>query len=357
MSDFARRLIEWQRHHGRHDLPWQGSRDPYRIWLSEIMLQQTQVSTVIPYYARFLERFPDVAALAAAPVDDVMALWSGLGYYARARNLHRAAQQVMSDHGGVFPHSAEQIVTLPGVGRSTAAAIAAFSSGERGPILDGNVKRVLCRVFGIEGFPGEKAVESRLWALAGSLLPQDGISTYIQAQMDLGATVCTRGKPACTRCPLADECIARLGNRISSLPTPRPKKHIPRRSVRVAVIVDRGAVLLERRPPTGIWGGLLSLPEVPEQETEVGNWVRDRLGVDTGPGAALTPLTHTFTHFVLDIQPWRFDLTARNPRAEEGDRTLWLPLANMTAAALPTPVRSILLRMEADVFAGGGQLS
>ena len=352
MSDFANRLIEWQRHHGRHDLPWQGGTDPYRIWLSEIMLQQTQVSTVIPYYTRFLERFPDVAALAAAPVDDVMALWSGLGYYARARNLHRAAQQVMRDHGGVFPRSAEQILTLPGVGRSTAAAIAAFSSGERGPILDGNVKRVLCRVFGIEGFPGEKAVESRLWALAESLLPQDGIGSYIQAQMDLGATICTRGKPACTRCPLTEECIARLSNRVSSLPTPRPKKHIPRRSVRMAVIVDRGAVLLERRPPAGIWGGLLSLPEVPEHETEVGNWVRDQLGINAGQGVLLPPLTHTFTHFVLDIQPWRFELATRSVAAEESGRTQWLPLAETPDAALPAPVRSILTQMAApDLFA------
>tara|TARA_R110001583_G_scaffold194720_3_gene366606 strand:+ start:156571 stop:157632 length:1062 start_codon:yes stop_codon:yes gene_type:complete len=351
MSDFAHRLIEWQRQHGRHALPWQGGNDAYRIWLSEIMLQQTQVGTVIPYYTRFLERFPDVAALAAAPVENVMALWSGLGYYARARNLHRAAQQVVRDHGGTFPCSAAQIVTLPGVGRSTAAAIAAFSSGERGAILDGNVKRVLCRVFGIEGFPGEKAVENRLWALAESLLPETGVGSYIQAQMDLGATVCTRGKPACSQCPLADECVARLSGRISALPTARPRKPVPRRSVRVAVIVDDGTVLLERRPPTGIWGGLLSLPEVPEQEAEVGNWVRERLGVDAGPGALLPLLTHTFTHFVLDIQPWRFDLVTRTVRAEDGSSTQWLPLADTADAALPTPVRNILRQMaEPDLF-------
>lgn len=355
MSDFAHRLIEWQRHHGRHDLPWQGGHDPYRIWLSEIMLQQTQVSTVIPYYTRFIERFPDVASLAAAPLDEVMTLWSGLGYYARARNLHRAAQQVMREHGGTFPRSAAQIVTLPGIGRSTAAAIAAFSSAERGAILDGNVKRVLCRVFGIEGFPGEKAVESRLWTLAESLLPQDGIGRYIQAQMDLGATVCTRGKPACERCPLADECLARLGNRITSLPSPRPRRAVPRRSVRVAVIVDRDAVLLERRPPTGIWGGLLSLPEVPEHEMELSAWVHGHLGLDTRPGIQLPPLTHTFTHFILDMQPWRLELTAQPARACDGNGMQWLPLSDTASAALPTPVRTILERMAMpDLLAAGG---
>lgn len=196
MSEFATRLTAWQREHGRHDLPWQGGTDPYRIWLSEIMLQQTQVETVIPYYQRFLARFPDVAALAAAPVEDVMTLWSGLGYYARARNLHRAAQRIMSDHGGRFPTTAAEISTLPGVGRSTAAAIAAFAFGERGAILDGNVKRVLSRIFGVDGFPGEKAVENRLWTLAESLLPERDIGRYIQAQMDLGATLCTRARPA-----------------------------------------------------------------------------------------------------------------------------------------------------------------
>ncbi|MBR0566779.1 A/G-specific adenine glycosylase [Azoarcus sp. L1K30] len=355
MSDFARRLIEWQRHHGRHDLPWQGGHDPYRIWLSEIMLQQTQVSTVIPYYTRFIERFPDVASLAAAPVDEVMTLWSGLGYYARARNLHRAAQQVMREHGGTFPRSAAQIVTLPGIGRSTAAAIAAFSSAERVAILDGNVKRVLCRVFGIEGFPGEKAVESRLWTLAESLLPNDSIGRYIQAQMDLGATVCTRGKPACERCPLADECLARLGNRIASLPSPRPRRAVPRRSVRVAVIVDRDAVLLERRPPTGIWGGLLSLPEVPEHETELSAWVHSHLGLETRPGIQLPPLTHTFTHFILDMQPWRLELTAQPARACDGNGMQWLPLSDTASAALPTPVRTILERMAMqDLLAAGG---
>ncbi len=341
MSDFARRLAEWHRSHGRHDLPWQASRDPYRIWLSEIMLQQTQVETVIPYYARFLARFPDLAALAAAPVDDVLALWSGLGYYARARNLHRAAQMVMLEHGGAFPRRAEEIARLPGIGRSTAAAIAAFAWGERAAILDGNVKRVLCRAYGIDGFPGARAVETRLWALAEELLPAAEVGTYIQAQMDLGATVCTRGRPACARCPLEDVCVARREGRVESLPAPRPRKAVPQRHARLAVIAHEGRVLLERRPPTGIWGGLLSLPEIPEAEREPARWVAARFGIEAESGEALAPLRHAFTHFRLDITPLRFDAVGV-PHAVAEDEHVWLALAEREGAGLPTPVRRIL---------------
>ncbi|GHT99221.1 hypothetical protein FACS1894154_05890 [Betaproteobacteria bacterium] len=229
MTNFAQRLITWQRTHGRHDLPWQANRDPYRIWVAEIMLQQTQVATVIPYYQRFMARFPDVASLAAASAEAMIESWSGLGYYARARNLHRAAHQVMAEYGGQFPTRADDLITLPGIGRSTAAAIAAFASGERKAILDGNVKRVLCRAFGIEGFPGERTVETRLWALAESLLPADAqeIGVYIQSQMDLGATVCTRSRPACSQCPLSNDCVAHLSGRSAELPTPRPAKTVP----------------------------------------------------------------------------------------------------------------------------------
>jgi A/G-specific adenine glycosylase len=342
MSEFARRLTEWHGRHGRHDLPWQASRDPYRIWLSEIMLQQTQVDTVIPYYARFLARFPDLAALAAAPLDDVLALWSGLGYYARARNLHRAAQLVMSAHGGTFPRTAARMAELPGIGRSTAAAIAAFAFGERAAILDGNVKRVLCRAFAVDGFPGERAVELRLWALAEELLPETEVATYIQAQMDLGATVCTRGRPECARCPLGEVCVARREARVAALPAPRPRKAVPQRAVRVAVIVHEGRVLLERRPPTGIWGGLLSLPEVPDRETDVARWVRSRFGIGASGGGALAPLKHAFTHFRLDITPLRFDAEGAVPYALADAGHRWLPLDERAAAGLPTPVRRIL---------------
>lgn len=344
MSEFAHRLIAWHREHGRHDLPWQGGTDPYRIWLSEIMLQQTQVDTVIPYYQRFLARFPDLPALAAAPVEEVMALWSGLGYYARARNLHRAARIVVAEHGGRFPRSAVQIAALPGIGRSTAAAIAAFAFGERVAILDGNVKRVLCRVFGVEGFPGSKPVEDALWTLAESLLPQAEVGTYIQAQMDLGATLCTRGKPACARCPLAADCVALHSGRTGELPAPRPKKTVPRRSVSLAVVVHGDSVLLERRPPAGIWGGLLTLPEMPaEAATDAAGarrWAQDALGIGCEAVQALAPLNHAFTHFLLEIRPLR--LQADGGAAARAGGRLWQPLASLDGAALPAPVRRIL---------------
>ncbi|MCL2876353.1 MAG: A/G-specific adenine glycosylase [Betaproteobacteria bacterium] len=342
MPGFSTRLIAWQRAHGRHGLPWQGTRDPYRIWLSEIMLQQTQVAAVIPYYARFLARFPDVGSLAAAPVEEVMALWSGLGYYARARNLHRAACVVMEKHGGQFPVTAAALAELPGIGRSTAAAIAAFASNERAAILDGNVKRVLCRVFGIEDFPGERAVEERLWALAESLLPENAEETgaYIQAQMDLGATMCTRTRPTCTACPLAARCIAHATGRTAELPAVRARKTPPRRATRMAVVILGDSVLLERRPPAGIWGGLLALPEIP-QDIQIETWVNRNLGTDQTITQALPPLTHAFTHFTLKIAPWRIDIPAA-PRTLSEPTWQWLPLDQTGAAALPAPVRKIL---------------
>jgi len=341
MSEFARRLTEWHARHGRHDLPWQASRDPYRVWLSEIMLQQTRVDTVIPYYTRFLARFPDLAALAAAHADDVLALWSGLGYYARGRNLHRAARRVVDAHGGAFPRRAADIAALPGIGRSTAAAIAAFAFGERAAILDGNVKRVLCRAFGVDGFPGERAVETRLWALAEELLPDSGVGTYIQAQMDLGATVCTRSRPACGQCPLADVCVARREARVAELPAARPRKAVPQRRVRVVALVRQGQVLLERRPPAGIWGGLLSLPEVPEAEEDAGRWVTARFGIATGAATQLAIVNHAFTHFRLEITPLRFDAGGPPHALAEPDHC-WLALGEHAAAGLPTPVRRIL---------------
>jgi A/G-specific adenine glycosylase len=266
MSEFAERLIRWHKSHGRHDLPWQKTTDPYRVWLSEIMLQQTQVSTATPYYARFLERFPALTDLAAAPVDEVMALWSGLGYYARARNLYACANAIVRDHRGQFPRSPEALAALPGIGRSTANSIATFCFGAKAPILDGNVKRVLCRAYGIEGVPTGGAVEKQLWALAETLMPARHGDIYNQAQMDLGATVCTRSKPRCADCPLQDICVANATGRTNELPTRKPSLRIPEREATLLIIRNNlGQVLLEQRPPAGIWGGLQSLPELPRR--------------------------------------------------------------------------------------------
>jgi A/G-specific adenine glycosylase len=255
-APFAARLVAWQRIHGRHDLPWQGTRDAYRIWLSEVMLQQTQVATVLPYYERFIASFPDVRALAAAPVERVLEHWSGLGYYRRAHHLHAAAKGVVAQLAGGFPCDTKALATLPGVGRSTAAAIAVFASGARAAILDGNVKRVLARHRGVAGFPGAADVEANLWRAAESLLPARDIEIYTQALMDLGATVCTRTKPNCGACPVARDCVALTQDRVGELPSPRPRKVLPQRAVRVLLIERGGEILFERRPPLGIWGGL-----------------------------------------------------------------------------------------------------
>ncbi|HTI16341.1 MAG TPA: A/G-specific adenine glycosylase [Trinickia sp.] len=347
---FAERLIAWQRRHGRHDLPWQNTRDAYRIWLSEIMLQQTQVATVIPYYERFLAHFPDVAALAAAPIDEVMALWAGLGYYTRARNLHRCAQVVVEQHGGVFPALPEALAQLPGIGRSTAAAIASFAFGARATILDGNVKRVLARAFGIEGFPGEKRVENAMWVLAERLLPTNGsdadVSAYTQGLMDLGATLCVRGKPDCTRCPFADDCAANATGRQRELPAPRQKKAVPTRRTWMLVLLDGSSVLLERRPPAGIWGGLWSLPEAADEASLA---QRARVYGVAGELTPLARLTHTFTHFKLDIEPRVADvgIGAMRPNCGSDDEardddSAWVPLAELDGYGVPAPVRKLL---------------
>lgn len=343
MSEFSSRLIAWHAQHGRHDLPWQQTRDPYRVWLSEIMLQQTQVETVIPYYQRFLQRFPDVAVLAAAPLDDVLALWAGLGYYARARNLHRAARQVCDELGGNFPQTSGELAELPGIGRSTAAAIASFCFAEPAAILDGNVKRVLCRYFGIEGFPGERAVEQRLWELAGSLQPLSGendIRVYPQAQMDLGATICTRGKPACLHCPLHADCVARLAGRETELPVARPKKTIPLRESNVLLLCAGDAVLLEQRPASGIWGGLYSLPEIGVGES-AGQASLRYLGEALDGFAVQPALRHNFTHFTLDIRPWRLQLAAI-PCGVHTPGLRWVRFGELAEVGLPTPIRKLL---------------
>ncbi|KDD16432.1 A/G-specific adenine glycosylase [Bordetella bronchiseptica] len=340
--DFASRITAWQARHGRHDLPWQNTRDPYRIWLSEIMLQQTQVATVIPYYQRFLERFPDVAALAAARQEDVMPYWAGLGYYARARNLHRCAQEIMQRCGGRFPPRAEEIATLPGIGRSTAAAIAAFAYGERSPIMDGNVKRVFTRHFGIEGDPARRAVEQQLWALAAAQVqaaPDLDMPGYTQGLMDLGATLCTRGKPACDRCPVAQSCIARRDGRQAELPTPKARKAIPERSTAMLVLHGPDGILLHLRPAPGIWGGLWSLPEC-DPAHDPGAAARE-LGLQAEAPVELAAFAHTFTHYRLHVRPWY--LTVRGAALRQAATPeRWVSPAELPATALPAPVRKLL---------------
>ena len=341
---FATRLVAWQKVHGRHDLPWQGGRDAYRVWLSEVMLQQTQVATVIPYYRRFVERFPSVQALAAAASDEVMGLWSGLGYYSRARNLHACAQVVMERYGGEFPRTAAELVTLPGIGESTAAAIAAFAFGERAAILDGNVKRVFARHFGVDGWPGATAVQKRLWAIAERELPARGIEPYTQGLMDLGATVCTRGKPACLSCPVAASCVALKEGRIAELPAPRPARERPVRHATLALLLDGERVLLEQRAATGIWGGLVSLPEFEPELDEAGfsAAVAARFGFGTRSLRRLDDVVHDFSHYRFVMQPW-FARVAPGRASEAQGR--WLDLAATAEAPLPAPIKRLLLAL------------
>jgi A/G-specific adenine glycosylase len=338
VKTFASRIIDWQRQHGRHALPWQTDRDPYRIWLSEIMLQQTQVATVIPYFERFVARFPDLATLAAAHEDAVLALWSGLGYYSRARNLHAAARAIVENQGGDFPAALDAIARLPGVGRSTAAAIAALAFGQRRAILDGNVRRVLARHGGVTGWPGERQVEAVLWQHAESRLPQAAIEAYTQGMMDLGALVCTRSQPRCGACPVNADCIAQLQHRCAELPTPRPKKSLPERHVQMLLLLDRGELLLEKRPPRGIWGGLWSLPELAVDGNPVLH-CQNRFGYAAHAPQSLAPIRHSFTHFRLHIQPVRLHI---GPRQDKPAGHLWLTPANALGAALPAPVRKLV---------------
>ncbi|MCW5620785.1 MAG: A/G-specific adenine glycosylase [Burkholderiales bacterium] len=351
-ASFAQRVIAWQRVHGRHDLPWQNTRDPYRIWLSEIMLQQTQVAAVVPYYQRFLARFPDLQALAAASEDAVLEAWAGLGYYARARNLHAAAKAVMAGGGG-FPRSLEAVQALPGIGRSTAAAICAFAYGQRHAILDGNVKRVLARHFAIDGYPGERRVEQALWALSEALLPQTDIEAYTQGLMDLGAQLCVRHSPGCAACPLRDSCLALRQQRTGELPAARPAKVLPQRETHLLVLHADGELLLEKRPAPGIWGGLWCFPEIDAEQLP--EQVMARFGIAVEHVQTLGVIEHGFTHFRLRIRPLLAQ-GVRPPRAEQPGR-LWLTPADALGAAVPVPVRRILLTLHGDLLTAPGTRS
>jgi A/G-specific adenine glycosylase len=341
-NSFAARLLRWHRRHGRHDLPWQHERNLYRVWIAEIMLQQTQVGTVIPYYQRFMSAFPDQKALSAAPLERVLECWSGLGYYSRARNLHRAAQLIATEHGGNFPRDYENVLSLPGIGRSTAGAILAQALGQRHAILDGNVKRVLARYHAVEGWSGNSSVLEQLWRYAEQHTPEHSLVDYTQAIMDLGATVCTRSRPACETCPLNPDCIAFNTDRVGQLPAPRPKKSLPVKSARLLVLTnEHGAILLEKRPPSGIWGGLWSLPETaPDEAVESvcrARWGLRVLGYEDG-----ACFRHSFSHYHLDITPCRVRVRERSDRVNDAGQLIWCRFDDATLPAMATPVAKIV---------------
>jgi A/G-specific adenine glycosylase len=340
---FAARLLAWFDRDGRHDLPWQHDRSPYRVWVSEVMLQQTQVATVIPYFERFMARFPTVSALAEAPPDAVLHHWSGLGYYARARHLHRAAQTLVAEHGGRLPEDVDTLQSLPGIGRSTAGAILAQALDQRHPILDGNVKRVLTRWAGIEGFPGEARVAARLWALSDALTPAVRARDYTQAIMDLGATRCTRSRPACGRCPVSEDCVARRDGRQAELPQKRVPRARPTRVVYWLVIRRGDAVLLVRRPPSGIWGGLYGFPEAPD-ENDLRAVAEARCPGTSPDCQSLAEIPHAFSHFDLIIRP---RLCLGLATVERPGET-WYNVADPVVLGLPAPVAALIARLRGD---------
>lgn len=335
MPPIHRRLIPWYRKHGRHDLPWQLDKSPYTVWLSEVMLQQTQVSTVIPYFQNFLLHFPDIYALANASVDSVLAQWSGLGYYSRGRNLHKSAQIIVDEFDGELPDDIEQLQQLPGIGPSTAAAIMSLAFNRKHAILDGNVKRVLCRYHGMEVYPEVPTVKQQLWQLAHDHMSSRTAAAYTQAIMDLGATVCSKRNPGCDRCPLSRDCIAFRETSYHAIPKPKPRKALPRREVYFAVLLNRrGEVLLQKRPDNGIWGGLWSFIEA-ESLSEL----LDSHALNEHDWMELPAFSHTFTHFKLEITPLLFELQ-RIPRLRNNQ--IWYNEQKQHKIGLAKPVSKIL---------------
>ena len=348
-DSFSSRLLTWFDKHGRKDLPWQQNPTPYRVWVSEIMLQQTQVATVIPYFERFMQRFPDVLDLANAQQDDVLHLWTGLGYYARGRNLHKAAQTIRDEFGGTFPTELEQVMALPGIGRSTAGAILSLSLKQRHAILDGNVKRVLARFHAIEGCPGTAVIEKEMWQLAERHTPPDNNAAYTQAIMDLGATVCRRGKPLCPLCPQNQDCQALQQGLQNQLPSARPRKQLPVRATTMLMLANgRGEILLRQRPPTGIWGGLWSFPELaggnPSNDS-IEQWCAEKLGHQVAVTERWPVLRHTFSHFHLDIEP--VYLHSKQAISQIGDDTAtWFSPAKPASLGLAAPVKQLLEQLD-----------
>ena len=348
-KSFAQRVLDWHAHSGRHHLPWQRNQTPYRVWVSEIMLQQTQVATVIPYFETFMQRYPSVTALAKAPIDDVLHLWTGLGYYARARNLHRCAQIVDQDFSGHFPNSVEGLTALPGIGRSTAGAILALGSNIRAPILDGNVKRVLCRYHAIEGWPDSPATQKQLWPLAEAATPKTEFAAYTQAIMDIGATLCTRSKPQCASCPLKRGCKALRQDRVTELPHRKAKKALPRRATFMLMYVNpKKEILLVQRPASGIWGGLWSFEEL-ESLAAAQTSAQQRFPIatiETWP-----KFKHTFSHYHLDITPVLVRIKDSPNAVVEPSARLWYPLnpneqGSTKNIGLAAPVKALLQKLQ-----------
>ena len=343
MGTFSNAITVWQKQWGRHDLPWQNTTDPYAIWVSEIMLQQTQVAAVIGYYANFIQRFPTILLLATASQEEVLQSWSGLGYYSRARNLHNSAQKILDEFDGVFPKAFNDILSLPGIGRSTAAAISTFALANPQPILDGNVKRVFSRYYLIEGWTGTPAIANIMWLIAEQENPTEGAVAYTQGLMDLGATVCKRSKPKCQICPLVKSCKAYANNKTHCLPTPKPKKNTPQKETTMLVIRMGNEVLLEKRPQKGIWAGLWSLPEISMLEiaSEV---AQEKFGLTVEPDEPLAIVNHAFTHYKLAITPQPLQVTS-SPKNTELSGYIWLSLEDVIGAAVPTPVRNIVISL------------
>jgi A/G-specific adenine glycosylase len=336
--DFAARVLRWYDDHGRKDLPWQNTVDAYRVWVSEIMLQQTQVRTVIPYFLRFMDRFPDVLTLASADLDEVLQHWSGLGYYARARNLHRTAKMIRDEHDGRFPSDVDTVSALPGIGRSTAGAILALAFGQRHAILDGNVKRVLARHAAVAGWPGKTAVARELWELAETRTPMQRVGDYTQAMMDLGATLCTRSAPACGSCPVNGDCVALAAGEVERFPGRKPKRERPLRETTMVLAVADGAVYLERRPATGIWGGLWSLPEV----SDVGDWCAQRFDADAVETQSWDTLRHSFSHYDLDIAPVVVRIDAVSSKVADYDDSTWYRPGDEPPGGIAAPVMRLI---------------
>lgn len=340
MQHFSQAVLNWYEHYGRKTLPWQIEKSAYHVWLSEVMLQQTQVATVIPYFTRFIEQFPTVNDLASAPIDDVLHLWTGLGYYARARNLHKAAQVISEQFHGQFPNQFADVVALPGVGRSTAGAILSLAQNQQYAILDGNVKRVLTRYYAIEGWPGNKAIENKLWSLSEQVTPEQDVAKFNQAMMDIGAMVCTRTKPKCTLCPLHIDCIAYQTVSWQLYPTKKPKNTIPEKTAYFLLLEQNHHIWLEKRPPAGIWGGLYCLPEFTSEQAMT-DWLNQR-GIEVTTTKQLISFRHTFSHFHLDIIPIHCKISCYNKCLDESTGYWYSLITDNAKIGLATPVYKLL---------------